>query len=103
MIQLQGEADVAACKCRQVVQIVGKQLFGQTLSDADLPCMQTVLNMADEGHFMSKLQIAKIVLESEDVTLHTDGTTRDHNKIVGQQISLPSGATLSLGFVGVRH
>ena len=27
MIQLQGEADVAACKCRQAVQIVGKQLF----------------------------------------------------------------------------
>ena len=101
MIQLQGEADVAACKCRQAVQIVGKQLFGQTLSDADLPCVQTVLNMADEGHFMSKLQIAEIVLESKDVTLHTDGTARDHNKIVGQQISLPSGATLSLGFVGV--
>ena len=72
------------------------------LSDADLPCVQTVLNMADEGHFiLSKLQIAEIVLESKDVTLHTDGTTRDHNKTVGQQISLPSGATLSLGFAGV--
>ena len=62
------------------------------LSDADLPCVQTVLNMADEGHFiLSKLQIAETVLESKDATLHTDGTTRDHNKIVGQQISLPSG------------
>ena len=30
MIKLQEEADVAASKCRQVVQIVGKQLFGQT-------------------------------------------------------------------------
>ena len=50
---------------------------------------------------MSKLQIAENVLESKDVTLHTDGTTRDDNKTVGQQINLPSGATLSLGFVGV--
>ena len=63
--------------------------------------MQTVLNMADEGHFMSKLQIAENVLQSKDVTLHADGTTRDDNKMVGQQINLPSGATLGLGFVGV--
>ena len=57
--------------------------------------------MADKGRFMSRLQIAEKVLESKDVTLHADGTTRDDNKTVGQQISLPSGATLGLGFVGV--
>ena len=78
-----------------------KTTLWANFSDADLPCMQTVLNMADEGHFMSKLQIAENVLQSKDVTLHADGTTRDDNKMVGQQINLPSGATLGLGFVGV--
>ena len=35
MIQLQGEAGVAASKCKQVVQIVSKQLFDQTLTDKE--------------------------------------------------------------------
>ena len=102
MIQLQGEAGVAASKCKEVVQIVSKQLFDQTLTDKELPCVQTIINMADEGHVISKLQVAEMTLHADNATLHTDGTSRDHNKLVGQQISLPSGCSLSLGFVQVE-
>ncbi|XP_070191321.1 uncharacterized protein [Littorina saxatilis] len=101
MIQLQGEANVPASKCRQVVDIVARNIFHETFEEADLPCIQSIINMADEGHVISKLQAAEAILNEKDSTLHTDGTSRDHNKIVGQQLTLPSGVTLSLGFVPV--
>ena len=43
-----------------------------------------------------------MTLHADNATLHTDGTSRDHNKLVGQQICLPSGCSLSLGFVQVE-
>ena len=41
------------------------------------------------------------MLAAENFTLHTDGTSRNGKKIVGHQISLDSGETLSLGFTTV--
>ena len=73
-----------------------------TMTDKELPCVQTFINMADEGHVISKLQVAETTLHADNAILHTDGTSRDHNKLVGQQISLPSGCSLSLGFVQVE-
>ena len=72
------------------------------MTDKALPCVQTFINMADEGHVISKLQVAKTTLHADNATLHTYGTSRDHNKLVGQQISLPSRCSLSLGFVQVE-
>ena len=97
-LQLQGEGNVAASKCSAVVRIVARHLFKQSLSSKDLPCTQSILNTADEGHVSSKMQAAEAILENESFTLHTDGTSRDHNKIVGQQITLDNGVTMSLGF-----
>ena len=72
------------------------------MTEKELLCVQTVINMADEGHVISKLQVAETTMHADNATLHTDGTSRDHNKLVGQQISLPSGCSLSLGFVQVE-
>ena len=33
---------------------------------------------------------------------HSDGTDRDHNKVVGHQVTTYEQATLSIGFVGVQ-
>ena len=34
--------------------------------------------------------------------LHSDGTSRDHKKILGYQVNLDSGKTLSAGFIGMQ-
>ena len=43
------------------------------------------------------MQAAEATLKSESFTLHTEAP-HDHNKIVGQQITLDNGVTMSLGF-----
>ena len=63
--------------------------------------MQTALNIADEGHVLTKFQAAERKLESENFTLHSDGTSRNGQKITGHQVSLDSGETLRLGFTTV--
>lgn len=38
------------------------------------------------------------MLEVDNFTFHTDGTSRGGKKVMGYQITLDTGATLSLGF-----
>ena len=40
-------------------------------------------------------------MESHKWDLHGDGTARNNNKIVGQQVTLGSGTPLSAGFIRV--
>ena len=37
------------------------------------------------------------MLDSEKVTVHLDGTSRDHQKVVNHQITLDDGTNLYLG------
>lgn len=92
-----GDANAEAGQCSKVISIVASNLFNVNLSVEDLPCLQTAINIADEGHVIAKVQAAEQILASENVTLHTDGTSRSGNKIVGQQITLDNGTTLNLG------
>ncbi|KAL8580974.1 hypothetical protein ACOMHN_017540 [Nucella lapillus] len=94
---LQADANVAASQCGKVISIVGQHLFNVDLKEEDLPKLQTSINIADEGHFLAKFQATETSLAADNVTLHTDGTSRGAHKIVGQQITLDSGATLYLG------
>lgn len=48
----------------------------------------------------SKLQVAEKLFEHQ-WDLHTDGTSRDHKKIIGKQVTLDTGAILSTGFTPV--
>ena len=57
--------------------------------------------MADEGHVLAKYHIAESILTTERWNLHADGTTRDHKKIVGQQVTLGDRRALSAGFTSV--
>ncbi|KAL8578229.1 hypothetical protein ACOMHN_040990 [Nucella lapillus] len=91
------DANVAASQCGKVISIVGQHLFNVDLKEEDLPKLQTCINIADEGHFLAKFQATETILAADNVTLHTDGTSRGAHKIVGQQITLDSGATLYLG------
>ncbi|GFR74879.1 hypothetical protein ElyMa_000440800 [Elysia marginata] len=57
--------------------------------------------MVDEGYVISQVQVMEGVLNSNNVTVHSDGTSRDHKKIVGHQLSLSNGETFYLGYVPV--
>ena len=89
------EAGVAASKCPAVVGIVSQHLFGQ---DLDLPSASTALNMGDEAHVLATLQAAQVIMESENATLHTDGTSRQKRQYIGQQVTLADGSLINLGF-----
>ena len=101
VLQLQADANISASRCATVIKIVAGNLFGHDLSDKDLLCKQTSLNIADEGQVLCQIQAAEKLLSTENSTLHTDGSSRDHTKYVGQQITLDTGETLSFGFTTV--
>ena len=88
-------------KCRTVIKAVAKNLFNTDIADKDIPCLQTALNVADEGHVLAKYQAAEQMLNVDNFTFHSDGTSRNGMKIVGHQISLDTGKTLSLGLATV--
>ena len=39
----------------------------------DLPCLQTALNTADEGHDLAKIQATEKMLTADSYTLHAKG------------------------------
>ena len=98
VIQLQGENGVAAKNCGPVIQTVAKWVFGNEMSQQDVPSASLAVNMADEGHVLAKYYIAESILTTERWNLHADGTMRDYKKIVGQQVTLGDGRALSAGF-----
>ena len=101
LIQLQGDDSVPASKCSAVIRTVSKHLFSTDFHEKDLPCMQMALNVADEGHVLTKFQAVERMLEAENFTLHSDRMSRNGQKIIGHQVSLDNGETLSLGFMTV--
>ena len=101
LLDLQGIGNVSASKCGTVIKAVAKNLFNTDIADKDIPCLQTALNVADEGHVLAKYQAAEKMLSVDNFTFHSDGTSRNGMKIVGHQISLDSGETLSLGLATV--
>ena len=67
---------------------------------SDLPSKSTCLRFADIGHVLSKLQIQE-ELKKQLFDLHVDGTSKDHRKLVGHQVTLESGRQMALGFTSV--
>ena len=101
VIALQGDGNVPATKCNFVIRTVAEQIFGVKYGEKDLPCTSSALKIADEGHFLSKLQATEKILATENCTIHTVGTSRSGKKFLGYQVSLDTGETLSLGFMPV--
>ena len=101
VMELVGELDVPTNKCSQVIQTVGKWLFDKKIPLNQLPSASTANSMVDRAHVLSKFQVAEEIISSEKWDLHGDGTSRDHQKILGNQVTLDTGKTLSVGFVSV--
>ena len=64
-----------------------------------LPSERTVRRYADQAHILAKMQVAETVLVA-NFDLHVDGTSRDHKKYVGQQVTTSAGS-LACGFTPV--
>ena len=97
VISLACNYGVAASNVQKVIQAVAQNIFKYTFED-NLPSTQTVLNMIDEAYVVSQVQVMEGILNSNDATLHSDGTRRDHKKIVSHQLSLSNGETFYLDF-----
>ena len=98
VIQLVGEAEVPANRCREVIKIVCLCLFGKDIDLHDLPSERSVLRFADQGHFLAKYHLADSVSQSDRFDYHLDGTSKDHRKYVGSQLTLNTGETMSAGY-----
>ena len=86
-ILLQSEAGVSAKNVEKVLDIVGDHIFYHKFSEK-LPSSQTCFNMNAEALVISNIQVAEKMLDSDKVTVHLDGTSRDHQKVVNHQITL---------------
>ncbi|XP_022110164.1 LOW QUALITY PROTEIN: uncharacterized protein LOC110989821 [Acanthaster planci] len=100
IMELCCELNVPTTKVGEVIGAVCRHIFKKDNID-NLPSASTANNMVDQAHVLSKLQMAEGIIGSERWDLHGDGTSRDGKKILGQQVTLNSGKTLSGGFSAV--
>ena len=91
---------VSGNNCGPVMQTVASQLFCVDIPSSALPSERSAIRFADQGHCLAKIQIADAILQSTSYDIHTDGTSRDHRKYVGQQITTSAGP-LCCGFTEV--
>ena len=70
---------MAASNVSKAIEIVADHIFDHKFEEK-LPCMQTAVNMGDEDYAVSQMQVVENVLKSDNVTLHSDGTSRDQKK-----------------------
>ena len=97
VMELCCEYYIPTTKVGGVLGTVCKWLFNKENIDS-VPSAATANIMVDRAQVLSKLQVAECMLSSERWDLHGDGTSRDGNKIIGQQVTLQTGQTLSGGF-----
>ena len=100
VIELMGRAEISGKNCRNVIEIVSRNLF---LDLKDLPSERSSLRYADKGHVLAKQQLTGFLLQASHVNLHSDGTTRNHNKVVGHQLSTDGCVLLSCGFTCLQR
>ena len=102
VMELIGEAEVPGTRCGRVMKIVVRHLFSQDMPLTEFPSERTALRMSDCAHALAKNQVGEALVHSKGYDLHSDGTDRDHNKVVGHQVTTKEQGTLSIGFVGVQ-
>ena len=98
VMELVGELEVSTANASPVIACVAKWVFGKDVPLADLPKSSIATTMIDRAHVLAKIQVAEEMLNSQRWDLHSDGTTRDHNKILGHQITTDKGLSFSTGF-----
>lgn len=98
VMELVGELDVPTTKVSKIMKCVSKWLHNKDIDQSDLPSTATANNFADIAQVLGKYQLAEQIIQSDRWDLHGDGTSRDSKKILGQQVTLDNGQSLSAGF-----
>ena len=92
-------AQVSAENCSKVIQAVVRYMLDVEIPLDSLPSERTVIRYADQAHILAKMPVAETVLVA-NFDLHVAGTSRDHKKYVGQQVTTSAGS-LACGFTPV--
>ena len=93
------ETGVSAENVSKVIEIISKHMFNHKFKN--LPSAQCATNMLHEGFVLSNTQSAESAIAADNITLHSDGTSRDGKKIVGHQMSEDDGCVFYLDFAPV--
>ncbi|KAK6168859.1 hypothetical protein SNE40_020030 [Patella caerulea] len=101
VMELIGKCEVSSKNCSAVIDVVSRHLFDVHIKEKDLPSERNSLRSADKGHILPQHQIADSLLHSCNVDLHSDGTSHDHNKVLGHQFTTNDGKILLCGFAPV--
>jgi hypothetical protein len=101
VIELIGEAEVPADRCGQIIHIVSKHVHHVDIPLCDLPSKRSALRFSDRGHYLAKYHVAETLVNTKHWDLHSDGTSKDHRKFVGHQVTTADGNTLSCAFTPV--
>ena len=90
--------DLSASRGSDLQRIAFQNSLDMPLTE--FPSEQTALWMSDCA--LAKSQVGDAHVHSKGYDLHSDGTDRDHNKVVGHQVTTKGQDILSIGFVGVQ-
>ena len=88
VLHLIGECDVSSTNCAQVTSAVSHWVFNKNIDVKDLPSSSTCVNIMDRAQVLSKIQVGQFILNSKSWNYHSDGTTRNHNKVMGMQVDI---------------
>ncbi|GFN81880.1 hypothetical protein PoB_000838600 [Plakobranchus ocellatus] len=98
---LQGEGNVAASNCSNVVATVAKHMFGTILNKEDLPCKSTALNFSNEASVIAHHHVVDEIINTNHFMFASDATSRQKSHYLEQHIQLSNGKNLSLGFTEI--
>ncbi|XP_064636439.1 uncharacterized protein LOC135493239 isoform X1 [Lineus longissimus] len=99
IIQLIGEVNIPAGRCAPAIKCIANCLFDCKVEMKDLPSIRTTGRFADRGHVLAKYHVTDSILQNDRYDMHSDATSRDHRKYLGNQITLSSGNIMSLGYM----
>ena len=102
IIQLIGEVNIPANRCSPAIACISNCLFHTYVDMKDLPSQRTNLRYTDQGHILAKYHITDAIKSAEVFDMHNDGTTRDHRKYLGTQVTLSDRRVMSLGYTTVQ-
>jgi len=94
--------EIAQSKISPVIEAVARNLFG-VVKFPRLPDAKTVRNINDEGHYLAMKYIAWKVKESNQISIITDGTTKQKRKLLNTALYLSEGGAQTLSFEEVAN
>ena len=92
---------VSTSKMSNVAALVQNTIGGYDISEKDLPKQTFNKYMPREANLVAPQFVADELQKHPNTTLHTDGTSRDGDKVVNFELTVDKGVTLTAGILPV--